>query len=297
MEIYSKKYVPLISDAGFKAVFACHSNRELLKELLNHLLPEEVTIDEIVEYCDREQPQDTVNSKRSLLDLICRGADGSHFIVEVQDEHYTDFFQRVVYYAAGGYHLPLMSGESYRMLRPVYVVSILNHKLVHDDESLWDTDNVVSHYDFMERRTKEFAGTTISVTFAELARFTKSLEECSTDLDYLFWWFLHGQSFESVPAAISGRPFLHKVATACEYAAFTDEQKLKYENDMINELDKQYAISENYAKGFAEGEVKGEARGKAQRNIEIAKAMKAEGLTIEQIAKITGMQVSEIEVL
>ncbi|MCM1198489.1 MAG: transposase, partial [Clostridium sp.] len=62
-------------------------------------------------------------------------------------------------------------------------------------------------------------------------------------------------------------------------------------------LDKQYAISENYAKGFAEGEVKGEARGKAQRNIEIAKAMKAEGLTMKQIAKITGMQVSEIEVL
>ncbi|MCM1178597.1 MAG: hypothetical protein NC335_12800, partial [Bacteroides sp.] len=74
-------------------------------------------------------------------------------------------------------------------------------------------------------------------------------------------------------------------------------------------LDKQYAISENYAKGFAEGEARGEARGRqeglkegesrgeAKRNLELAKAMKAEGLTLEQIAKITGMQVSEIEVL
>ncbi len=82
---------------------------------------------------------------------------------------------------------------------------------------------------------------------------------------------------------------------------------------MINELDKQYAISENYAKGFAEGEARGiaqgeargEARGRqegvkegeARRNLELAKAMKAEGLTMEQIAKITGMQISEIEVL
>ncbi|MCM1177476.1 MAG: hypothetical protein NC335_06960 [Bacteroides sp.] len=67
---------------------------------------------------------------------------------------------------------------------------------------------------------------------------------------------------------------------------------------MINELDKQYAISENYAKGFAEGEARGESRGEARGRmesvLELAKAMKAEGLTLEQIAKITGLQLSEI---
>ncbi|MCM1177477.1 MAG: hypothetical protein NC335_06965, partial [Bacteroides sp.] len=70
-------------------------------------------------------------------------------------------------------------------------------------------------------------------------------------------------------------------------------QKLKYENDMINELDKQYAISENYAKGFAEGE----ARGEAKRNLELAKVMKAKGLSITDIADITGLHVSDIEAL
>ncbi|MCM1178572.1 MAG: hypothetical protein NC335_12660, partial [Bacteroides sp.] len=93
----------------------------------------------------------------------------------------------------------------------------------------------------------------------------------------------------------------------------TDEQKLKYENDMINELDKLYAISENYAKGFAEGEAKGEARGEARgrqeglkegesrgeakRNLELAKAMKAKGLSITDIADITGLQIAEIGAL
>ncbi len=72
MPIYDRKFVPLISDAGFKAVFACRSNKELLIGLLNHLLPDGVVISDIIEYCDREQQQDTVNSKRGVLDLICR---------------------------------------------------------------------------------------------------------------------------------------------------------------------------------------------------------------------------------
>ncbi|MCM1177593.1 MAG: hypothetical protein NC335_07560, partial [Bacteroides sp.] len=85
----------------------------------------------------------------------------------------------------------------------------------------------------------------------------------------------------------------------------TDEQKLKYENDMINELDKQYAISENYAKGFAEGEARGhqegleEGRQEGRREsvLELAKAMKAKGLPMADIADITGLQVLEIESL
>ncbi|MCM1501439.1 MAG: hypothetical protein NC115_02075, partial [Bacteroidales bacterium] len=70
-------------------------------------------------------------------------------------------------------------------------------------------------------------------------------------------------------------------------------------------LDKQYAISENYAKGFAEGEARGEARGRQEgvkegetkRNLELAKAMKAKGLAITDIADITGLQIAEIGAL
>jgi len=90
-----------MSDAGFKAVFAYRSNKELLIGLLNHLLPEDVVVRDIVEYCDREQQQDTVESKRAVLDLICRGNDGRQFVVEVQKKLYGDYFQRLVYYGAG----------------------------------------------------------------------------------------------------------------------------------------------------------------------------------------------------
>ena len=289
MAIYDRRFVPLTSDAGFKAVFACRSNKALLIEFLNRLLPDGVVIRDILEYCDREQQKDTLASKKCVLDLICRGDDGSQFIVEVQDEYFPDFFKRVVFYAAGVYHLSLDERQGYSMLRPVYVIGILNHRLAHSDESQWDTDHIISHYEFLESRTKEFATRTISVTFAELGRFTKCLCDCTSDLDYLFYWFIHAPSLDEVPDVIVSRPFLNNVASACEYAAFSKEQKLNFEKNMINELDKSYAIDQHYRRGLAEGEAKG-ARETASRFL-------MEGIPAETVSKCTGLSLEEVMAL
>ncbi len=298
MGIYQKRYVPLTTDAGFKAVFADRANKPLLIRLLNNLLPEGVIVKDIVEYCDREQCQDTIVSKKTVLDLICRGDDGSQFIVEVQNRPYNDFFKRVVFYGAGTFHLQLGQGEDYADLHPVYVVSILNHKLRHHDERQWDTDCVVSHYEFMEIRTKEVAPMTISITFAELARFAKTLDECSSEQDYLFYWFINGGNADVIPDAIKNRTFVSQLAGACEYAALTKEHRLRFEANMINELDILYGKrqefkngrEEGFAAGMEEGEIKGEAKGIRK----MALAMKNAGMQFRQISEMTGLSVQEV---
>lgn len=75
--IYKNKYVPLLSDAGFKAVYADPKNKNLLIDLLNELLPPPAYVEDIIEYCDREQLAETVDSKRPILDLICRSLSQS----------------------------------------------------------------------------------------------------------------------------------------------------------------------------------------------------------------------------
>jgi hypothetical protein len=52
--IQSPRYVDLLSDAGFKAVFADRENKELLRQTINLLLPEENAVEEITQYLDRE---------------------------------------------------------------------------------------------------------------------------------------------------------------------------------------------------------------------------------------------------
>ncbi len=282
MGIYQKRYVPLTTDAGFKAVFADRANKPLLIRLLNNLLPEGVIAKDIVEYCDREQCQDTILSKKTVLDLICRGDDGSQFIVEVQNRPY----------------LQLGQGEDYVDLHPVYVVSILNHKLRHHDERQWDKDCVVSHYEFMEIRTKEVAPMTISITFAELARFAKTLDECSSEQDYLFYWFINGGNADVIPDAIKNRAFVSQLAGACEYAALTKEHRLRFEANMINELDILYGKRQEFKngreEGFAAGMVEGEIKGEAKGIRKMALAMKNAGMQFRQISEMTGL--SELEV-
>ena len=53
-------FVNLLSDAGFKAVYADPANKSLLISLLNAVLPDDVRVSDIIEYRDREQPPETI---------------------------------------------------------------------------------------------------------------------------------------------------------------------------------------------------------------------------------------------
>lgn len=171
-------YVDLMSDAGFKAVFADKNNKVLLVKLLNKVLPDDVRVKDIIKYLDREQRCDTARSKSTRLDLVCQGEDGEIFSVEIQRSYEKAFFQRCVFYGSGLYHNQLLNAELYENLRPVYVIAFIDYNLTHDDSSQWDTDHIISRYRMIEERTKEFGPKTIFAIFAEMRRFTKSLEEC-----------------------------------------------------------------------------------------------------------------------
>ena len=192
-------FVNLRSDVGFKAVFADKNNKDILIGVLNQILPPEARIEDIKEYSDREQRRDVPYGKKTVLDLVCVDKDDRTFIVEMQAAEEDYFFERCVYYASGLYHLELSDGERYKGLRPVYVVSFLNYRLKHDDESLWDTDHFISYWRFSEKRTGMVADQTISVIFVEMTLFTKTLEECVTEFDRLFYIFRNSEGFQRVP--------------------------------------------------------------------------------------------------
>ena len=141
-------FVNLRSDVGFKAVFADRNNKDILIGVLNQILPPEARIEDIKEYSDREQQRDLINGKKTVLDLVCVDKDNRTFIVEMQASEEDFFFERCVYYASGLYHLELSEGDLYGKLHPVYLVSFLDYRLKHDDESKWDTDNFISYWQF-----------------------------------------------------------------------------------------------------------------------------------------------------
>ncbi len=283
------QYVDLKLDSGFKAVFADRRNSELLRKMLNLLLPESERIAEIEEYLDREQLPDFRGGKETALDILCRADDGRRFIVEMQRRDKDAFFERCVYYGSGLFRQRLQEGDSYAQLHPVFVVGILDYNLRHEDESLWDTDNVVSEYQMTEKRTGELAPPTISCIFAELKRFTKKEDECRSDRDWLFYIFKRG----GVPGSLAQEPrsaFAGELIRACEVAGFDREKKLIFEKDMIRDLDK--LAEDAFAKRVAREE--GLAEGEAKKANEIATNMLVAGLSVTQIASCTGLSEEEV---
>ena len=291
-------FVNLRSDVGFKAVFADRNNKDILIGVLNQILPPEARIEDIKEYSDREQRRDVPYGKKTVLDLVCVDRDERTFVVEMQASEEDFFFERCVYYASGLYHLELSDGVRYKGLRPVYVVSFLNYRLRHDDESLWDTDHFISHWRFTEKRTGMVADQTISVIFVEITLFTKTLEECVTEFDRLFYIFKNSDGFQRIPEWIEEAGGIsRRLAEACEVAAFDKEKKLKYEIDKMNEWDiqaqKEYAVrkglEEGLQKGLREGREEGLEQGREETRLSIARKLFEAGTPVDVIVNCTGV--------
>ena len=295
-------FVNLRSDVGFKAVFADRNNKDILIGVLNQILPPEARIEDIKEYSDREQRRDVPYGKKTVLDLVCVDRDDRTFVVEMQASEEDFFFERCVYYASGLYHLELSDGVRYKGLRPVYVVSFLNYRLRHDDESLWDTDHFISHWRFTEKRTGMVADQTMSVIFVEITLFTKTLEECVTEFDRLFYIFKNSDGFQRIPEWIEEAGGIsRRLAEACEVAAFDKEKKLKYEIDKMNEWDiqaqKEYAVrkgleeglQKGLQKGLREGREEGLEQGREETRLSIARKLFEAGTPVDVIVNCTGV--------
>ena len=63
------------------------------------------------------------------------------------------------------------------------------------------------------------------------------------------------------------------------------------------EVMKREGFDDGKAAGFAEGEKIGEARGEASKALEMAKAMKSEGIDTATIVRVSGLSAEEIEKL
>ena len=182
----------------------------------------------------------------------------------------------------------------YKGLRPVYVVSFLNYRLRHDDESLWDTDHFISLWRFTEKRTGMVADQTISVIFVEMTLFIKTMEECVTEFDRLFYIFKNSDGFQRIPEWIEEAGGIsRRLAEACEVAAFGKEKKLKYEIDKMNEWDiqaqKEYAVRKGLEEGLQEGLQKGLQKGREETRLSIARKLFEAGTPVDVIVNCTGV--------
>ena len=133
----------------------------------------------------------------------------------------------------------------------------------------------------------------------EILKRSKTLREYSLFISYVNENLDKGMDLEDAVAAavkIAKRAgvlvdFLNKYATEVEgmLKGITVEE--------YGEVMKREGFDDGKAAGLAEGEKIGEARGEASKALEMAKAMKSEGIDTATIVRVSGLSAEEIEKL
>ena len=288
-----QKYVDLLSNSGFKAVFGDRNNDDVVMSIMNTLLPEHRKVTHI-EYLSTEHQGPTLKNKEFRYDFMCKGQDGTSFIVEVERQDDDNWFKRCVSYAARAYDRHNKKGQDYDV-QPVYLIGLMGIDIPHPDKDLWK-NRYISEYTFREKSTHDLLAETIIIIFAELTRFNKTLEECEDDLDKLCYIFKHGGKLNAQPDKLKSEKY-DRIFEACEIAAFSEEKRTQYENDMMEEREFNSKIKTAERKGKAEGRAEGKAEGRAEQAVESAQVMLTKGIDIELIAECTGLTSEEVKSL
>lgn len=192
-----QRYVSLLTNGGFKAFFGDENNKEVVRMLINILLPEHRKVVEI-DYMPTEHQGPVIGcSKEFHYDFMCRDVTGEVVIVEMQRYRESDWFKRCVSYAGRAYDRQNRSGMDYDV-PPVFLIGLMGVDIDHPDKEFWK-DRYVSEYTFREKSCGDLLDETICIIFAELTRFRKGEDECETDLDRVLYLIKNSGKMQSPP--------------------------------------------------------------------------------------------------
>jgi len=96
---HTGKYIDPLVDFAFKKIFGNEPNKYLLIAFLNEVFRGRKHIADLT-YNKNEHPGDTVNEGAAIFDLLCTGANGEQFLIEVQRGRQGNFKERALFYTS-----------------------------------------------------------------------------------------------------------------------------------------------------------------------------------------------------
>ncbi|MDD6553482.1 MAG: Rpn family recombination-promoting nuclease/putative transposase [Prevotellaceae bacterium] len=284
-----EKYINPLTDFGFKRIFGTPFNRELLISFLNAVLDGERKIVE-VKYNNSEKFGSNESQRKAVFDVYCTTDDGSRFIVEMQNV-YQDFYKdRSIYYSTFPITEQAKKGVWNYELQPVYTIGVLNFAFPEDKRS--DESGVFREVKLMDINQKKVFYDKLTYIYIELANFNKELDDCKTMIDKWLFCLKNMSNLLERPTELQDRVF-EKLFKTTEIAKFKPMELKAYEQsigayrDIINGMDA--AKREGIALGEAKGRAEGITAGKIEMAKEMARKLKAAGVSEEIILQTSGL--------
>lgn len=218
---------------------------------------------------------------------------------------------------------PLVSyGKQYR-LPTIYGIFLMNFK-EENLEAKFRTDTVLS-----DRDTGKIVNPHLRQIYLQFPYFTKDLSDCHTLYDKLIYALKNMSNWNRMPDALKEQVFEH-LARLAAVADLSEENRIAYDkaldryrvNQIVEEDERRKNEEmrrkaaeeglkegmkaglekgvkkgrlEGIKEGMKEGMKEGLEKGEQKKQIEIARKMREDGISIDIIIKYTGLQSSDIE--
>jgi len=314
------KYINILTDFGFKRIFADENNKDLLIHFLNSIMRFQGVKIKDIAYKNTEFVGEYEKDKKVILDLYCTNQKGEHFLIEVQRAEQEFFKKRMLFYASRLIQEQGVKGKKWDYnFKGVYSIAILDFDIQESEEILnsYRILNEKNHQPFLED---------FGLIIINLKKFNKQQHELKTNFEKWLFALKNLPILESIPTQLRHQLFV-KLFDLAEYRALNKKEQKAYMESLKKYNDFENVLNYAQKKGYKEATLKykellqkekkraeeekkraEEEKKRAeekeqklleerQKLVETAKFLKSLHIDIELIIEKTGLSKEEIEKL
>ncbi len=269
-------------DLVFKKIFGSDENKNVLKSLINSILPEnEQVMDLTVKNPYNEK--NFMEDKLSIVDIKATDEKGNWYDIEIQVKTQKHYGKRAIFYHSKIYGNQLSKGDVYDELHKTIIISILDFDYFFKDKRYFRR---CCYKDF---ETGEFYPQLdyADLYFIELRKFDNELKNIRTTLERWITFLNKATEYEkdTIPKELN-EPEIIQAFDTIEAMSLNAEEREHYEASQKLMRDRESQLLTAIENAIDD------------RNIEIAKAMLSNNEPIAKIMQYTNLtekQINEIK--
>lgn len=298
-------------DWAMKRLLRDKANFGVLEGLITTLLGHPIRILKLLE---SESNQEDEDDKQNRVDVLAEDADGALYLIEVQNETEFAYFQRMLFGTSKLVTEYINRSEGYEKIRKIYSINIVYFNLgngkdyvyhgktefrgIHDNELL----------NLSPFQQQKFGVDEVSELYPEywILKVNDFNKWSKTPLEQWVYFLNTGEIPDDADA-----PGLNEARKKLKLEQMTREELATYYRHLDNVVILRDNITTARGEGFLEGESQGLKVGKAQGRaqgleeglqegyrrgkLEMARSLKQLGMSVADVAKVTGLTATEVE--
>jgi len=278
--------IPAYRDTFVHFLFGSPGNEPILLHFLNAVLESDGQPSaQSVEMQNPFNPATFATEKYTILDVKATDERGDIFLVEFQTSERATFADRMTYYGSRAFGGQMFLSEPYSVLKTVVGIAVTTFEMFRQLTSIHNSFRLTAKADPRVVFTEKLQIHVLEVAKEKINWIEDLPPALSAWIN--FFYHSHLKNEEEMTTLLQDQPIVTQA-----YKKF-----LRFnQNENLRSLDAAHHLFlHDLATDVEEAHEKGKAEGKAERDITIARNMKAEGFGGDVISRMTGLSSSEIE--